>query len=288
MEKQCEINSDMRAILIDWLVQVHLKFKLLPETLFMTVSLIDKYLEKCQVDRENLQLVGISALFISSKYEEIYPPHTKVREPQIQKKPIGSGQLFSWLPAGFSGRLIITAGSRKASAPLQPPTLLTTLPFRQDFIEVTDRTYTKYQLFEMEGKILQALDFEITIPSSLRFLDRYCRVMNIEYESKQYFVCRYLLELTLLDVKYLQYSASNIACSAIYLSQKLFHQEECWNESITSHAKYTEKQVRFCSRDLCLQLKDIAKNSNEAIRKKFLNKKFLEVATITIDQIKKE
>lgn len=36
----------MRAILIDWLVDVHLKYRMIPETLFITVSLIDKYLEK--------------------------------------------------------------------------------------------------------------------------------------------------------------------------------------------------------------------------------------------------
>ena len=41
---QTDINEKMRAILIDWLIDVHLKFKLVPETLFMTVNLIDRYL----------------------------------------------------------------------------------------------------------------------------------------------------------------------------------------------------------------------------------------------------
>ncbi len=41
----------MRSILIDWLVEVHLKFKLLPETLFMTINLIDRYLTEVQVSR---------------------------------------------------------------------------------------------------------------------------------------------------------------------------------------------------------------------------------------------
>ena len=64
----------MRAILIDWLVDVHLKFKLVNETLFLTVNLIDRYLERAQVSRQKLQLVGITALFTACKYEEIYPP----------------------------------------------------------------------------------------------------------------------------------------------------------------------------------------------------------------------
>jgi cyclin B len=64
----------MRAILIDWLVDVHLKFKLVPETLFLTISLIDRYLEKRAVKRQKLQLVGVTAMLIASKYEEIYAP----------------------------------------------------------------------------------------------------------------------------------------------------------------------------------------------------------------------
>lgn len=67
----------MRAILIDWLVEVHLKFKLVPETLYLTVNLIDRYLEKEQVNRQKLQLVGVTSMMIASKYEEIYPPIIK-------------------------------------------------------------------------------------------------------------------------------------------------------------------------------------------------------------------
>jgi hypothetical protein len=59
----------MRAILIDWLIDVHLKFKLLPETLYITVGIIDRYLSLHTVARSKLQLVGITALFVASKYE---------------------------------------------------------------------------------------------------------------------------------------------------------------------------------------------------------------------------
>ena len=67
----------MRAILIDWLVEVHLKFKLVPESLYLTVNLIDRYLEKEQVNRQHLQLIGVTAMLIGCKYEEIYPPVVK-------------------------------------------------------------------------------------------------------------------------------------------------------------------------------------------------------------------
>lgn len=71
---QGHINEKMRAILIDWLVEVHMKFKLVPETLFLTVSLIDRYLERREISRSNLQLLGVSCLMIAAKYEEIWPP----------------------------------------------------------------------------------------------------------------------------------------------------------------------------------------------------------------------
>ena len=74
MDKQEDITVKMRAILIDWLVDVHLKFKLQPETLFLTVNIIDRFLEVQPVVRRKLQLVGVTAMLIASKYEEIYAP----------------------------------------------------------------------------------------------------------------------------------------------------------------------------------------------------------------------
>ncbi|XP_074935029.1 G2/mitotic-specific cyclin-B1 [Phalacrocorax aristotelis] len=70
-----EITGNMRAILIDWLVQVQIKFKLHAETLFMSVGIIDRFLQDNIISKRMLQLVGVTAMFIASKYEEIYPPH---------------------------------------------------------------------------------------------------------------------------------------------------------------------------------------------------------------------
>ena len=77
MSRQVDINEKMRGILVDWIIEVHLRFKLLPETLFLTVNLIDRYLQKTQIMRTRLQLVAVSALLIASKYEEIYVPELK-------------------------------------------------------------------------------------------------------------------------------------------------------------------------------------------------------------------
>jgi cyclin B len=68
------VTARMRGILVDWLVQVHIRFHLLPETMYMTVFLIDRYLQLGSVPREKLQLVGVTAMFVASKYEEMYAP----------------------------------------------------------------------------------------------------------------------------------------------------------------------------------------------------------------------
>lgn len=74
MDSQEDVTIKMRAILVDWLVDVHAKFKLRPEVLFLTVNIIDRYLQSAPVLRRKLQLVGVCAMLIASKYEEIYPP----------------------------------------------------------------------------------------------------------------------------------------------------------------------------------------------------------------------
>ncbi|XP_030044574.1 G2/mitotic-specific cyclin-B2 isoform X2 [Microcaecilia unicolor] len=69
-----EINERMRTILVDWLVQVHSRFLLLQETLYMSIAVLDRFLQVQPVSRKKLQLAGVTALLIASKYEEIYAP----------------------------------------------------------------------------------------------------------------------------------------------------------------------------------------------------------------------
>lgn len=74
MASQKELAWSMRGILLDWLVQVHARFRLLPETLFLCVNIIDRFLSARVVSLAKLQLVGITCLFIASKVEEIVAP----------------------------------------------------------------------------------------------------------------------------------------------------------------------------------------------------------------------
>ncbi|KAM4630297.1 G2/mitotic-specific cyclin-B2-like [Polymixia lowei] len=69
-----EITERMRALLIDWLIQVHSRFQLLQETLYLTVAILDRFLQVQPVSRRKLQLVGVTAMLVASKYEEMYSP----------------------------------------------------------------------------------------------------------------------------------------------------------------------------------------------------------------------
>ncbi|KAL0954854.1 hypothetical protein HGRIS_003793 [Hohenbuehelia grisea] len=74
MDMQNEINWSMRQTLVDWLLQVHLRYHMLPETLWIAINLVDRFLSKRVVSTVKLQLVGVTAIFIAAKYEEILAP----------------------------------------------------------------------------------------------------------------------------------------------------------------------------------------------------------------------
>ena len=75
---QSEISDKYRQYLVDWLAELHYKFKMWPETLYVTVGIIDKTLMRWpHFKKADLQALGITALHIAGKYEEIYPQELK-------------------------------------------------------------------------------------------------------------------------------------------------------------------------------------------------------------------
>jgi G2/mitotic-specific cyclin-B, other len=228
MARQTDINEKMRAILIDWLVEVHLKFKLLPETLYLTVSLIDRYLEKTVVKRQKLQLVGITALLIACKYEEIYAPEMK------------------------------------------------------DLVYITDKAYEKQEILEMEMIMLQTLEFNITMPSSWRFLQYFGKLLGYE-KGVEFYLSQYLMELSLLDLSMLKYSPSHMACGALYLTMKITKKNVKWPSAI----KYSDMALRQCACDLIHVLKNSEKNDKgdtlRSLKKKFSAARYSEVSNIKLE-----
>ena len=75
MSHQSHVEWADRDILNDWLIQVHQRFQLLPETFYLAINIVDRFLTNKVVQLDKLQLVGITAMFIASKYEEVISPH---------------------------------------------------------------------------------------------------------------------------------------------------------------------------------------------------------------------
>ncbi|XP_070033713.1 G2/mitotic-specific cyclin S13-7-like isoform X2 [Nicotiana tomentosiformis] len=74
MDLQPEINFSVRAVVVDWLIEAHKRFELSPESLYLTVNIMDRFFSKETVFRRELQLLCISSMLIACKYEEIWPP----------------------------------------------------------------------------------------------------------------------------------------------------------------------------------------------------------------------
>lgn len=89
---QTEIKDTSRAFLIEWVIDVHRKFRLTPEALYVAVFIIDQFLSKKLLLKSQLHLLGVATLLIASKYEEIYPPSLNdflaVSENKFNKKMV--------------------------------------------------------------------------------------------------------------------------------------------------------------------------------------------------------
>lgn len=92
--KDSSLKSKMRSILVDWLIQVHHRFQLLQETLYLTIAVLDRFLQINQVPRAKLQLAGVTAMLIASKYEEMYAPEVSDFE-YITDKAFTTSQILS-------------------------------------------------------------------------------------------------------------------------------------------------------------------------------------------------
>lgn len=70
-----KVDGRMRQILVDWLMQVQQRFQLTTETLNLSISMLDRSLLSLPITKDNLQLLGVTCMFIAAKFEEIYVPN---------------------------------------------------------------------------------------------------------------------------------------------------------------------------------------------------------------------
>jgi hypothetical protein len=165
MSNQNEVTWKMRGILVDWLVEIHTKFRLLPETIFLAVNIIDRFLSVRVVSLVKFQLVGVTALFIAAKYEEVCCPSV------------------------------------------------------QNFLYMTDGGYTDEEILKAERYILGIIGFNLSYPNPINFLRRISKADGYDMQSRT--VAKYLMEISIVDHRFMSTPPSLIAAGAAWLARKV-------------------------------------------------------------------
>lgn len=219
MNRQSDVSTSMRNILVDWLVEVGEEYKLHRETLFLAVSYIDRFLSLVGVHRPKLQLVGTACMFIAAKYEEIYPPDVN------------------------------------------------------EFVYITDDTYTRNQVIKMESVILKLLEFRLAVPTVTWFCERFLDVIQSSEKCRN--LAHFLTELSLVEIEnYLVFRPSEIAASAIILARSTIGEGLPWPVCARMASQYSLNDLEPC---VSLMFKHYSRKHilpQQAVVEKYKHEKF--------------
>ncbi|XBW35370.1 hypothetical protein QEN19_000935 [Hanseniaspora menglaensis] len=216
MLKHPNINQN-RDILVNWLVKIHNQFNLLPETLYLAVNVMDRFLCKELVSLDKLQLVGTAALFISSKYEEVYSPSCKnfasVTDGACTEEDIKQGEIF----------------------------ILQTLDFKLDYPNPLNflRRISKADEYHMDCRTVAKYLLEITIVDF-----RFAGIPPSKCAAAAFFLAKKMMGRPYWDGNFIHYSGgyskqqleSCVKMMMEYLEQPVIHEE--------FYKKYSTR--RFC------------------------------------------
>lgn len=228
MDHQEDLEWKMRGILVDWLIEVHTRFHLLPETLFLAVNIIDRFLSTKAVQLDRLQLVGVTAMFIASKYEEVLSPHVA------------------------------------------------------NFRHVADDGFTEAEILSAERYVLTALNYDLSYPNPMNFLRRISKADDYDIQTRT--LAKYLMEVSLLDHRFMNYLPSRIAAASMYMARKILDRGD-WSATLSHYAGYNEEQIQPVFK---LMVDYLARPvTHEAFFKKYASKRFLKASILTRQWAKK-
>jgi len=152
------------------------------------------------------------------------------------------------------------------------------VPALKDFVYIGDKAYVKEQIIAMEGIILNTLAFNFTVPSPLRFSERFLKITKADDITTKF--AYYLMELTLQNYDFLNYLPSVIAASAVYLARLALKQTP-WPEELQYESEYSEGDLKSCVSLLYgIASQDVVLIKYKAVRKKYSTKKMEEVNKI--------
>ncbi|XP_042484276.1 cyclin-A2-4-like [Macadamia integrifolia] len=158
-------------------------------------------------------------------------------------------------------------------------------PRVEEFCFITDNTYTKGEVLQMESQVLNYLGFQLSAPTAKTFLRRFLRAAQASYKVPSLeleFLANYLSELTLIEYTFLKFLPSLIAASAVFLARWILDQScHPWNPTLEHYTTYKASDLKVT----VLALQDLHTNTNScplnAVREKYKQQKFKYVATVT-------
>ncbi|URD89323.1 Cyclin, N-terminal domain [Musa troglodytarum] len=209
-------------------INVAEEYRLVPDTLYLTVNYIDRYLSGNEINRQRLQLLGVSCMLIAAKYEEICAPQV------------------------------------------------------EEFCYITDNTYFKDEVLQMEADVLKYLKYEMTAPTVKCFMRRFIRAAqgSDEVPALQLeFLASYVAEISLLEYSLLCYAPSLIAASAIFLAKFILQPaKRPWNATLDHYTLYKPSDISDCVKALHRLFCTSSGNNLPAIREKYSQHKYKFVA----------
>jgi len=146
-----------------------------------------------------------------------------------------------------------------------------------DCVYLADNSFTKDELKKMELVVATALQFNLCLPTVLHFLEDFQK-LNRSSELQRNLL-GYLVELSMVDYRILQYPPSIVAAAAILLANKLMKVHPSWSPAMTKDIGYTVEQIRPCAKELCAVYENAESNTLQAVRKKYSSPEYQSVAT---------
>ncbi|KAJ0666471.1 putative cyclin domain-containing protein [Helianthus annuus] len=156
-------------------------------------------------------------------------------------------------------------------------------PRVEEFCFITDSTYTRADVLEMEHQILDVLSFQLSVPTIKKFLRRFLLAAQSSYKApviELEFLANYLAELSQIEYRFVKFLPSLIAASAVYLAKWTLDQnEDPWNATLEHYTSYKAPELKVT----VLALQDLQLNNASplhAIRQKYKQQKYKSVATL--------
>jgi hypothetical protein len=237
-----KVTERMRMRMIDWMIEVMSNYKCDENGFFIAVHLMDKYfkLNKEQMQPHELHLVGVTCLFIASKYQDIYPIRLKIVHERIAHKKLSTEEI-----------------KMKEAEITQCQGYIIGKPTQWEFINhfVEEIFYTPHNNFHIKDKTMKEYITEPWYETNITHINHKLYTPNMINLLRHVLI--YLAKMNCHDYHLLYKKPSLLAASSIFVAMKICEQinkDEYVNDSFTKRlvevSHKTENDIIKCAQKI--------------------------------------